>query len=174
MAEPPSLPPRFEIRDLERGRDAAVVRGLYARAADYAVLETGLPPSEATVEAFFSDHPPGADPAASRKLGLFTPDKALVGIADLGFGFPEPRDAYLGLMLLDPRHRGRGLGRAFLGRVVELARGRGAPSLFLAVFEDNPRARAFWERAGFRVVLSAPPARIGRKLHVRHRMELRL
>jgi GNAT superfamily N-acetyltransferase len=164
---------RFPIRDLDRQRDDAAVRDFYRRAADYVLFETGRP-GDGTVDEFFTGYPPGGDPAASRRLGLFSPEGNLVGIAELGFGFPEPADAYLGLMLLDPAHRGRGLGREFLAHVVALARERGAPRLLLAVLDENARGRVFWEREGFRVVLTAPAAAMGKKVHVRHRMELRL
>jgi GNAT superfamily N-acetyltransferase len=162
--------PPFAIRALDPAADRAAVADLYAWAADYVVLETGAPPDGATVRAFFADVPPGGDLARSLKLGLFLPDGGLAGIADLGFGFPEPADAYLGLMLIDPARRGLGLGPRFLDRLAADARARGAPRLLLAVLDANPRGRAFWEREGFRVVLTAPPALLGRRTHVRHRM----
>ena len=40
----------------------------------------------------------------------------LDGVASLAFGWPEPADAYLGLMLLDPQARGQGLGPHLLPR----------------------------------------------------------
>lgn len=159
------------IRALDPARDAAAVRGLYDRAADYLELETGRPPDNSVAAAFFSDLPPNVYPSAAHKLGLFLDGGELAGIADLAFGFPEPDDAYIGLLLLDPARRGQGLGAVFLGHLVGLARRRGAPRLLLAVLDANPRGRAFWERHGFRVTLTAPPARLGDRTQVRHRME---
>lgn len=161
------------IRPLSRERDAAAVTDLYLRAADYVLLEGGTPPTAAMTQDFFDDAPPGGDPSEGAKLGLFDGER-LVGIADLAFGWPEPRDAYLGTMILAPEARGRGLGTTFLRAVEAEARARHAPRLLLAVLEDNPRGRAFWEREGFRVVRTFPPARMGMRDHVRHRMEKRL
>lgn len=161
------------IRALSPTRDRDLVADLYARAADYVLLEGGVPPTPGMADDFFADAPPGGDPAEGAKLGLFDGDR-LMGVADLAFGWPEPRDAYLGTMILAPEARGRGLGPVFLQAVEAEARARHAPRLLLAVLDENPRARAFWERQGFRVVKSYPPATIGQRSHIRHRMEKRL
>ena len=42
--------------------------------------------------------------------------------------------------------------------------------MLLAVLDENPRARVFWERMGFVHLLTAPPGPIGAKIHIRHRM----
>lgn len=162
------------IRPLIQQSDAVAVHDLYNRAADYAALETGMKPDDLTVKEFFADCPPGADRGKSQKLGLFVSGDRLVAIADLAFAYPRADDGYIGLMLFDETFRGRGLGRLFLDHLVALARERGAARLLLAVLGENTRGRAFWEREGFRVVQSSAPLEIGRKTHVRHRMERRL
>lgn len=136
------------IRDLTAGADTDLIEALYAEAADYWLLADRVPPDRAKAEAFFTDTPPGADPALSHRLGLFVKDR-LSGVAELSFGFPEPGDAYLGLMILAPRLRGQGFGRRLLAGIEGRARARGARRLFLAVLDANPRGRAFWEREGF-------------------------
>jgi GNAT superfamily N-acetyltransferase len=144
--------------------------GLYGRAADYLDLESGRRPDLSVVQEFFRDAPPNGDPATSLKLGLWE-DARLQGVADLAFAYPEPQDAYLGLMLLTPEARGRGLGGAFLRHVEEAARGRGAVRLLLAVLEANPRARAFWEREGFGRPKAFPVVAMGMRRHARVRLE---
>lgn len=53
------------------------------------------------------------------------------------------------------RHR-RGLGRRVLGAAVELAREKGAHSLFLEVGADNAPARSLYSQAGFMEVGRRP------------------
>lgn len=161
------------IRALSPDTDFAAVRALYDRAADYVELETGLVPDDTLVQEFFTDAPPGGDPATSLKLGLFTGPR-LDAIADLAFGWPEQDDAYLGLMLIAADRRGEGLGRLFLDRLLAEARARHAPRLLLAVLAANPRGLAFWQRQRFTEALRTPPAPLGRRSHVRIRMERRL
>lgn len=137
------------IRPLDPGLDLTALIELYREAADYWILAEGkIDPAQKAAE-FFTDCPPNCDPAASHRLGLFA-DGHLGGVAELSFGFPEPQDAYLGLMLLAPRVRGVGAGQTFFTHVETLARAAKAPRLYLAVLEANPRGRTFWERMGFR------------------------
>jgi len=159
-----------QIRRLAARDDSQAVLGLYERAADFVLLETGSAPSGTTVDQFFSDCPPGGDLAASCKLGMFMPDGELVAIADLAFGYPETDDAYLGLLLFAPQRRGLGLGRIFLEHIEAIAKARNAKRLLIAVLEENVRGRSFWEREGFHLIRSFSGFEIGRKTHTVHRM----
>lgn len=136
------------IRPLDPLADLAAVEALYAQAAAFWVMTDRKPPDRQKAMDFFHDTPPGCDPAASSRLGLFEQGE-LVGVAELSFGFPEPDSAYLGLMVFAPAKRGRGLGAALLSHVEGLARAKGCPQIFLAVLEENRAGRAFWERQGF-------------------------
>jgi GNAT superfamily N-acetyltransferase len=137
------------IRPLDPSADLAAVADLYRRAADFWQLTDRRLPDLAKARAFFTDTPPGCDPAASHRLGLFR-DDLLIGVAELSIGWPGPGDPFLGLQLLAPEARGQGLGTAFLAEIEARARATGARSLYLAVLQENTRGRAFWERHGFR------------------------
>ncbi len=137
-----------EIRRLDPREDLQAVVQFYETTQDYWLTAEGKPPGRQKAAAFFTDGPPGCNPAEACHLGLFL-DGGLAGLAELSFGFPEPGDAYPGLMLLAPPTRGAGHGQALLAKVEQLARKAGSPSLYLAVLDANPRGRAFWERAGF-------------------------
>ena len=158
------------IRPLDPRTDAEAILDLYHRTADYIDLESGRTPSPVLVEEFFADAPPGSDPVTSLKLGVFEEGR-LVGIADLAFGYPEPTDAYLGLMMLAREARGRGLGRLFLHHLEEAARARGVTRLLLAVLDANPRGCAFWEREGFGSPKAYPPVPVFNRTHARVRLE---
>lgn len=136
------------IRPLFLETDRPAVAAFLEEASDYWVLADGAPPGPSAADDFFTDCPPGCDPAASHRLGLFREGR-LSGLAELSFGFPAPGDAYLGLMILAPRLRGQGHGARLLAHVEALAREAAAPTLYLGVLEANPRGRAFWERHGF-------------------------
>ena len=52
--------------------------------------------------------------------------------------------------------RGRGVGRRLLNALLEVARARGAATVFLEVRESNATARALYTRAGFKEVGFTP------------------
>ncbi|MCR9149532.1 MAG: GNAT family N-acetyltransferase [Rhodobacteraceae bacterium] len=161
------------VRPLDPVADLAALAGFAPRVADYVELESGHAPGPGWAEAVFAETPPGDGPFETAHLGLF--DAAgMQGLAAMAFGYPEPGDAYLGLMLIATEARGRGLGPRLLGAVAETARARGAPRLYLGVLDANPRGRAFWERQGFRHVLTRTGLAFGDRRHDVHRMVLPL
>ncbi|MEI6798581.1 MAG: GNAT family N-acetyltransferase [Pseudomonadota bacterium] len=138
--------PQRLIRPLDPLHDRAAVAALLAQAADYYQLWLGHDPDDAQVDEVFTACPPNCDPARSHRLGLFLDDH-LSGVAELSFGFPQPEDAYLGLMILAPSARGQGHGAAFTAHIQTLA--HPSPRLYLGVLQANTRGHAFWARQGF-------------------------
>ncbi|WP_375279422.1 GNAT family N-acetyltransferase [Pseudooctadecabacter sp.] len=128
--------------------DAARVLSVFEAAADYVLLEHEHAPTNATVVAFFTDRPPTVPPENTRHLGVKV-DGRLVGVAGYLFGFPNPTDCYIGLMIFDAAHRGGGLGTQTVDHIKATARIQGATRLLIAVLDENPKGRAFWERQGF-------------------------
>lgn len=62
----------------------------------------------------------------------------------------------LARLYVDQGWHGRGVGEALMRGVVERAREGGGGTLWLGVWEHNPRARAFYARWGFREVGEHP------------------
>ncbi len=119
--------------------ETALVAQFYREAPDYWLLAEGRcdPPHQA--QEFFTDAPPNCDPSTSDRLGLFL-NQRLSGVAEVSYGFPEPNDAYLGLMMIGPWAQGKGHGRSFLAHAVALARKRHAPRLTLPSGRQPARA----------------------------------
>jgi len=64
--------------------------------------------------------------------------------------FTREAHAHIGILAVAERAEGRGVGSALLSAAEDWARSRGARRLTLNVFEKNRRARALYERRGFR------------------------
>lgn len=62
----------------------------------------------------------------------------------------EDSAGWISLLYLEPAFRGKGYGVQLLKRAAAFYRRQGRESLRLLVAESNGRARAFYERAGFR------------------------
>jgi ribosomal protein S18 acetylase RimI-like enzyme len=138
----------LRIRALARGADDAAVFDLFNRTSDYVVLEDGHAPTPAKVDEYFTEVVPGGNLAQAVRLGA-EQDGRLIGIADMGFGYPNATDAYIGLLMFDASARGQGLGRKMLTELTAIAQARGATRQLVAVLEANPRGLAFWQRQGF-------------------------
>jgi ribosomal protein S18 acetylase RimI-like enzyme len=137
------------MRALNPRFDLPTVRAFYGEASDYWFLADRRPPGEAKAAEFFTDAPPGCDPAASQRLGLFPENARMGGVAVLSFGFPSAFDAYIDLLLIAPYLRGQGHGAAVVQALEDRARARGMRGMYLAVLAANPRGWAFWEKQGY-------------------------
>lgn len=83
------------------------------------------------------------------------------GILSTGAG-----EAHLLNLCIGPQHRGRGLGRHLLGRLLDIAKWNRAMRVFLEVRPSNPLAKALYESVGFKQIGVRPryyPARDGRE-----------
>lgn len=158
------------IRTLVADADFDIVRDLFIRAADYVLLAAGQLPGDAEVSDFFTGAPSGTDPAKSLHLGLFAPDGQLVAIAGAIFGFPNPDDAYIGLLLIDPDHRGKRLGQHMVDHICTATKTQGAARILIAVLEENEKAHRFWSKMGFTEEMRSLPKQIGTKIQIQIRM----
>lgn len=95
------------------------------------------------------------DPTATILLAL--DDQRLAGFALVrrghrGHGVSGERPIELQRLYADLPWIGAGVGSFLLRTVIDRAAGWGHDSLWLAVWEHNPRARQLYQRHGFRVV----------------------
>jgi len=153
----------IRLRDPEdRGRVAA----LSAACPDYAAMVTGLPPAASDGDDFFDARPPGRTRESVLKLGVRDDDDGLSAVLDLVMDYPAPGVWYVGLLLIHPGSRGRGMGRSLVTALGVYARAKGAESLRLGVVAGNAPGLAFWSRLGFAVVGETRDQRIGLCDHV--------
>ena len=64
---------------------------------------------------------------------------------------------------VDRPWHGRGIARVLMSACVAEARSRGADALWLLVYQDNPRAVAFYEKSGFHRA-GTQPFRLGSRI----------
>lgn len=106
---------------------------------------------------FLQNHTPEAWAAALAGDGavrLAEDGGTAVGYARIGpLTFAVDTGGRAGVQLyqlyVDPPWHGTGVAAALLDWAASAARGQGAIDLWLSVFVDNPRARAFYARRGF-------------------------
>ena len=82
------------------------------------------------------------------------PNELLVAVDEvenvLGFAAVHPQEGEMYLLFVHPEHAGRGIGRALLDAAHEALRAEGCREAFLYTHEQNERALAVYEAAGYR------------------------
>jgi GNAT superfamily N-acetyltransferase len=146
----PTLGPdgRFSTRRL-RPPDLPALQALFARAADYFVIATGAPPALDEAERAFVGGPPSKAVSDKQTIGVFDETRTLVGVLDAIPDFPADGTCTIGLLLLHPAVRGRGLGAAVLAAFEAWMTRRGARRLRTALVTHHAAGLAFLRRAGY-------------------------
>ncbi|MBY5935512.1 GNAT family N-acetyltransferase [Tateyamaria omphalii] len=153
-----------EIVPLTWPEDGPRILDLCNRASDYVMLDKGRAPDLAYVKSEMTHAPPSVPPHQIWCWGHMQADGSLDAIVTCLKGYYEPNDWYLGLLLLDQAVRNAGLGTQMARHVIEQAQADHANCVRIAVLDTNPRARGFWERAGFKYEKSMT----GGDGHMRH------
>ena len=88
-------------------------------------------------------------PGSGRTTFVAVRDEELIGFSTVGPARDSGPDGELYALYVDPDSWGTGTGRALMERAEQQLREEGFSEPTLWVLEDNPRARRFYERAGW-------------------------
>lgn len=156
-----------------RSEDGIALEVLIARCAEYHLASFGLPPGDADAQSQFYSGLELVPEERKYLVGCFSQDHTLLLGADFLEDYPSSGAYVLGLLLVDPSHRSRGLGEAFVRTMAAWASSRGGARLRIdCQFAENQSTMRFWKKFGAsederrvervgtipttRVVLSAP------------------
>ena len=138
-----------EVVRLDEG-DLPVLCRLCLSCTSFYELVEGRPTTEATAAEILgpldSEYAHGVKHVWGVKRG-----GELIAVADLLQGHPDARDWYIGLLLIDPDHRRKGLGAQLCAGILNWIGSLGGSTIRLIVQQQNPGARSFWERQGFEI-----------------------
>jgi GNAT superfamily N-acetyltransferase len=129
--------------------DISALQSLFERARDYFELATGLTPAPDEAQRAFVAGPPTKAVDDKRMIGVFGADDALVGVLDALVDFPGDGEWTMGMLLLDPAHRGSGLGHKLLDEYERWAAQCGARRFHTAVVAHHEPGVRFLESCGY-------------------------
>ncbi|MFE7612322.1 GNAT family N-acetyltransferase [Streptomyces celluloflavus] len=147
-------PGRLAVRPL-RPEDEVGVAQLSAACDDYFVAATGSTALTADGQSMHYSLPDGADFYQKHLLVLMREDTP-VGLVDAVEGHPEPTTCSVGLFLLDPQARGKGLGTRAAQHLLREAEARGTRHVTATCPRSWARGIAFLEQLGFAVSQPEP------------------
>jgi GNAT superfamily N-acetyltransferase len=142
--------PGYLIKFLDKG-DSKQLQYFLERSADYFVLVTGLPINPINTQSILEDVPEGKSIEDKVLVGIYSSQDNLIGVLDAIRDHPARGDWWLGLLLIDPLIRGKGLGNVIYAAFEKWVAGLDAKDVYLGVVETNHRAFLFWQRIGFEI-----------------------
>lgn len=148
MREPPAVSGR-SWRFAGAG-DEDALQALLERCGDYFELVEEREPGPGAAGELLRTRPPGTDPGD--KIVLVLTGDSLDGVVDVIRDWPVEGTWLVGLLLLDPALRGRGIGAEVVAALDRWAAGEGAQRLRVAVVHGNARALRFWRGLSFEEV----------------------
>ncbi len=148
--------PDLELPSIEGPRLGAVRAGLglvaqiqacLEGAPDYFTRTEGGPPAPDAAERLLAD----AESDQSRQVYALVPltGGAAVGVLDVYLHHPEPGVAHVALLLFRESCQGLGYGKETAAALEGSLAQAGFAAVRASVGDENPEARAFWERVGF-------------------------
>lgn len=155
----------YSLRSVNES-DLPALQRLLEKCADFTRLVEGTEVAPDEAEHTFRDGPPGKPLENKFIFGLFDSQGFPTAILEGSRDYPEEDTWWIGLLLLDPEVRGKGIGRVFVEDFIQYASSLGASAVMLGVVEDNSGGLAFWQRLGFSLDHKTEPRPFGKKTQV--------
>jgi ribosomal protein S18 acetylase RimI-like enzyme len=159
----------FSIDDVDyflkelQPESAESLQKLFEQCADYAMIVEGEDVSPSAAQETFEDVPPGRSTRDKFVYGLLDRNGNIVGVLEGMRHYPDETAWWIGLFMLSPEVRGRGLGRRLIQNFSTFVRSKQGASIMLGVVEENEAAYHFWQKLGFELVRKTEPRLFGRK-----------
>jgi GNAT superfamily N-acetyltransferase len=140
----------YPIR-LMSSEDEAQLQALFELDPDYFKLVEGAPPGPTAAKDHFGGLPDGKEYCDKFDYGVFDSNGALIAVIELVRGYPNDEIWFLGLLFVAPASRSKGLGSRLLEAICAHVGQRAGLAIRLCMVR-NGRARALYDRAGFRFI----------------------
>ncbi len=126
---------------------APQIQACFDGAPDYFARTEGGPPGADAARRLLAD----AEGDDLRRVYALAPvgSDVPVGVLDLYLHHPEPGVAHVALLLFREACQGLGYGKETTAALEQALARAGYRSLRLSVGDENPEAKAFWQRIGF-------------------------
>ncbi len=141
---------RVVVREQLEPDDEPGLLELFAACDDWFEAVNGTPSGPGDVQSLFYALPEGAS-FEDKRLFTIRDDDKIVGLIDAVLGFPHRTAAAVGLFLIAPSHRRRGLGVAVAKLLLAEARETGLDTVTASAHDSWPQGQEFLRALGFAV-----------------------
>jgi GNAT superfamily N-acetyltransferase len=98
-------------------------------------------------------------------FGLFDSQHELIGLIESIRGYPDEQTWWVGLIMLDPKYRRKGLLNPLMQSFEQWVAKLGMCYIMGSVVEINIKVLRLWKRMGFEVICRKPPKQFNQKSH---------
>lgn len=147
------------------------VQVLCERCSDFSELIEGRPPEKDAGRNIFFDLPPGKELKDKYVFGVYNEKNVLIAVIEMVKDYKLTGEWIIGLMMIDPNERGKGLGRNLHELIKDWVYKENGTKLRIGVVEDNQRGYKFWFEMGY-VEVNRVKATYGYKEHTVIGMDL--
>ncbi|EGW41896.1 GNAT family N-acetyltransferase [Desulfosporosinus sp. OT] len=122
---------------------------LMEKSNDYLTFQDEGPVKPSAAQDLFKASPDGIEDKDKVILGVCNVQEQMVGVFHLIKGYPNPKTLTLGLMLLEPNSRGKGIGKKAYDVLEEWVVSQRFNKIRLGVLFGNEKGLIFWKKMGF-------------------------
>lgn len=167
--------PKYCVKQLYP-KDAPVLQKLYEQCHDFALLTDGVAFSSTAALEEFNTVPNGKTPADNYIFGLYALQarrkanrhNILVGMLAAYKEYPNKQTWWLGMLMLAPEYRNRGLGTDFYRAFERWLLAQNVRQISLCAIATNSSAVKFWCKMGLKITRTIPAKQFGFKIHKVH------
>ena len=145
--------------------DAAILQALYNQCVDFALLTYGCPFSQNAAREEFIDVPEGKTKDDNYLFGLYDSYNRLIGAIASHKHYPNCQTWWIGLMMLTPASRNRGLGKKFYRAFECWVAKQNIAQISLCTVQENTIGLKFWQKMGFKIVRTISTKQFQSKNH---------
>ena len=140
----------YLIKELS-AEDGDSLQKLCERCVDYyEIVEGRLPPKSAGYE-ILNDLPPNKEMKDKFVLGAYD-NSNLIAVIDIIRDYKKEKEWTIGLMMIDPFFRGKGLGFKLHNFLIEWVSDYQVESFRIGVVDENGNALNIWQRLGYQEI----------------------
>lgn len=138
----------YNIRLLS-GDDEIDVQALCERCSDFSELVEGRPPEKDAGHSILFDLPPDKELKDKYAFGVYKECGLLIAVVEMIKDYKVTGEWIIGLLMLDPSERGKGLGRKLHDQIKAWVSEENGRALRIGVVEENHKGHQFWCEMGY-------------------------
>jgi GNAT superfamily N-acetyltransferase len=132
-------------------RNIAELQELLIKCSDYLTFQDGEPVKKDAAKDLLMSKPDTVSIKDKIVFGIYkSHDHSLVGIVDIVMRYAGPEILSLGLLVIEPTWRGKGIGETAHELVETWARRNNFSRIRLGVLFGNDKGLRFWHRVGYK------------------------